>query len=102
MQTLQKKKHQNSEVLDFKSFISQVLVPIRHGPDKDQTAFSQSFQIPGMDRLELGRDSMQAHGSSFMLTVESQQTPAAWLCDRCSHGPFVLLSQWKYQNTQSC
>lgn len=73
MLTLQNMKHQDSEVLDFKSFMSQTLVPIRHGPDKDQTAFSQSFQIPGMDGLELGRDSMQAPGSSFMITVDSQQ-----------------------------
>lgn len=66
MQTLQNMKHRASEALDFKSFVSQALVPIRHGPDKDQPAFSQSFQIPGMDRLELGRDSVQAPESSFL------------------------------------
>lgn len=77
MQTLQNLKHQDSEVLDFKSFMSEALVPIRHGPDKDQTAFSQSFQIPGIDRLELGRDPVQAPGSSFMLTVESRQSTSS-------------------------
>lgn len=73
MQTLQNMQHQDSEMLDFKSFMSQALVPIRHGPDKDQTAFCQSFQIPGMDGLKLGTDSMQARGSSFMITMDSQQ-----------------------------
>lgn len=73
MQTLQNMKHQASERLDFKSLMSQDLVPIRHGPDKHQPAFSQSFQIPGMDGLELGRDSMQAHGSSLVITVDSRQ-----------------------------
>lgn len=73
MQPLQNMEHQDSEVLNFKSFVSQALVPIRHGPDKDQAAFSQVFLIPGVDRLELGRDPMQARGSSFMITVYSQQ-----------------------------
>lgn len=77
MQTLQNMKHQDSEVLDFKSFMSQALLPIMYGLDKDESPFSQIFQIPDMDRLALGGDSMQAHGSSFMLTVDTQQSTSS-------------------------